>query len=106
MKTFSESYKSEKNSSLIVTPATAVSAKEEPGDSLSGDNGMPVKESPRNNKLKSLGTRGRGSRTESKKSSGGKKWVITLAYFADSSDRHDDVIEENGTQIALQSAVV
>lgn len=71
MKTFSESHKSEKNCSLVVTPAAVISAKEEPGELMPEDNGLPVKESPRN-KLKSLGTRGRGSRSETKKNSGKK----------------------------------
>ena len=77
MKTFSESYKSEKNSSLVVgvkKPTPVSPAKEDAGEVMAEESKVPVQESPRNNKLKNLGTRGRGSRTEAKKSI--KKYVF------------------------------
>ena len=66
MKTFSESYKFEKNCSLVVSQVGVASSKEEATEVSSDDAKMPAKSSPRNNFLKKLGTRDRGSRSEKK----------------------------------------
>jgi len=79
MKTFSESHKSEKNSSLVLGVKKASAEPpvvEDAGEVTTEESKVPVKESPRNSKLKNLGTRGRGSRTETKKTTKKYVWVI------------------------------
>lgn len=71
MKTYSESHKSEKNISLVVggKVTAAVVSKGESAEVKAEDDRQPVRESPRNNKLRNLVTRGRGTRSEAKKTS-------------------------------------
>ena len=84
MKSFSESHKSDKSSLIMNEKSTAPPPKEatptEAGEINEAEGAIAVKESPRNKAiLKRLATRERGSRLDSKKSTG-KKYVIKCVH--------------------------